>query len=195
MDRIVDQLPPPPEAMEGLPMVTDAIFADENASSGKLSVAVSHTGWQTAQPDEYSTGGTNLLNPGEVEKLWHHWVALSKRGLLLILHWAPPCSSLSKARQRSFLTRVRSAAFPWGLRRLTRKQKAAVRNRNKIALAADSLAWGAHTLLGADITVENPDASFIWQLGLFDWGSHKDFRFSPCMLGDDIAKPTRIMAW
>ena len=63
----------------------------------------------------------------------------------------------------------------------------------EIALAVDSLAWRAHTQRGADVTVENPAASFIWQLGLFERGSPKDFMFSPCMLGDDIAKPARII--
>ena len=53
----------------------------------------------------------------------------------------------------------------------------------------------AHAILGADVTMENPDTSFIWQLGLFDWGTYNDCRFSPCMLNDDIAKPTRIRAW
>ena len=53
----------------------------------------------------------------------------------------------------------------------------------------------AYVFLKANITVENPDSSFIWKVGLFEWGDYKDYRFSPCMLGDEIAKPTRIRAW
>ena len=40
---------------------------------------------------------------------------------------------------------------------------------NHLALAEDALAWDAHSQLGADVTVENPAHSFIWELGLFEW--------------------------
>lgn len=40
--------------------------------------------------------------------------------------------------------------------------------------------------------IENPDDSFIWLLGLFQWPGFRDARFPPCMVGDEIAKPTRV---
>ena len=82
-------------------------------------------------------------------------------------------------------------------RNLTVKQQPTVKHGNDLALITDDLARKAHLLLGADISIENPDSSFIWQLGLFDWGwgVYNDCRFSPCMLNDDITKPTHNRAW
>ena len=124
----------------------------------------------TAQPNDVATGGTNLRNPDDVEALWDSWVQARQGGVHLIIHWAPPCGSLSRARERSFLTRVRSASHPWGLRKLTAKQRKAVDHGNDLALITESLAMRAYVFLKADITVENPDSSFIWKLSLFEWG-------------------------
>ena len=40
--------------------------------------------------------------------------------------------------------------------------------------------------------MENPEPSFLWLLGLFQWPGVIDTAFSPCMLGDALFKPTRI---
>jgi hypothetical protein len=90
---------------------------------------------------------------------------------------------------------VRSAKKPWGLPKLFKKQRILVSEANKLAKAIDALAWRAHCELGADITLENPDPSFIWNLGLYVWPGSTDARFSPCMVGDDIAKPTKVRSW
>ena len=79
-----------------------------------------------------------------------------------------------------------------GVRKLTAKQKRTVNHGNDLALISEDLARKAHFHLGADISIENPDSSFIWQQGLFERGAYIDYRFPPCMLKDDIAKPTRI---
>ena len=93
------------------------------------------------------------------------------------------------------MTRVRSAKKPWGLHNLTKAQNEKVRAANRLAIATDELGWRAHSLLNADISIENPDTSFIWNLGLYVCPGSKDARFSPCMLDDDLAKPTKVRAW
>ena len=189
-------LPRPPEPSE-LPPATciEVRFDEQNAGSGGLTLAVSLKGVMTAQPNDVYTGGTDLHNSADVEALWDSWVHARQRGIHLIIHWAPPCSSMSRATQRSFLTRVRSQSHPWGLRNLTAKQQRTVEPGNDLAIITESLAMKAYVFLRADITIENPDSSFIWKLGLFEWGEYTDYRFSSCMLGDEIAKPTRIRAW
>ena len=117
-------LPRPPEPSE-LPLATctEVCVDEQNAGSGGLTLAVSLKGVMTAQPNDVYTGGTDLRNPADVEALWDSWVQARQRGVYLIIHWAPPCSSMLRARQRSFLTRVRSQSHPWGLRNLTAKQQ------------------------------------------------------------------------
>ena len=104
----------------------------------------------------------------------------------------PTCSTMSRARQRNHLTKVRDAEHPWGIPGLEGVVLEEVQAANRLAIATDELAGKAHTLLNADISVENPADAFIWQLGLFKWPGVQDTVFSPCMLGDDIFKPTRI---
>ena len=99
---------------------------------------------------------------------------------------------MTVARQRSKITQVRSAEEPWGIPGLKASVQADVDDGNQLAQAASDLAWKAHILLGADISIENPADSFIWKLGLFEWGMAYDAVFSPCMIGDTIAKPTRV---
>ena len=67
-----------------------------------------------------------------------------------------------------------------------------VQAASRLATAVDALAWEAHTQLGVDVTIKNPAHSFMWELGLFEWPTGHDAVFPPCMLGDDINKPTRI---
>ena len=65
-----------------------------------------------------------------------------------------------------------------------------------MALATNELAMTAHALLGADVTIEDPDSHLYGNWGSTNGeGAYTDWRFSQCMLGDDIAKPTRIRAW
>ena len=163
-------LPRPPESKgdEGFEAITEVRFDEQNAGSGVLTQAVAFRGVTAARPNDVHTGGTDLRNPADVEALWESWMQARQRGVYLIIHWAPPCSSMSKARQRSFLTRVRSSGHPWGLRKLTAKQKMTAKHGNDLALIIQDLARKAHFHLGADISIENPDSSFIWQLGLFE---------------------------
>lgn len=165
-------LPQPPESPggEGFDAITKVRFDELNSGSVLLTQAVAIRGVRISKPNDVYTSGTGLRNPADVEALWESWVQARQRGVHLIIHWVPPCCSMSKAMQRSFLTRVRSTKRPWGLRNLTVKQKRTAKHGNDLALITEDLARKAHLLLGADITIENPDSSFIGQLGLFEWG-------------------------
>ena len=166
-----------------------------NAGSGNLTAAVIKAGGETMPPNDPQTGGTDLTDTNQVAKLWKEWVRLRDQGYHLIIHFAPTCTTMSKARQRSWKTKVRSAARPWGIWGLSREVNSKVKAANRLAVATDDLAWRAHTELEADVSVENPDLAFLWELGLFAWPTSTDARFSPCMNGDAISKPTRVRSW
>ena len=122
-------------------------FYEENAGSGVLTEAVAFRGVRTAEPNDVYTGGTDLRKPDDVEALWDSWVQARQRGVHLIIHWAPTCGSMSRARQRSFLTRVRSSSLPGALRKLTAKQKRTVKHGNDLALITEDLAHKAYFYL------------------------------------------------
>ena len=96
---------------------------------------------------------------------------------------------MSRARQRNHLTVVRDAEHPWGLPDLEGPVLDEVQAANRLAIATDELAGKAHTLLDADISVENPADSFIWQLGLFKWAGVKDTVFSHACWGTTYSNP------
>ena len=50
---------------------------------------------------------------------------------------------------------------------LKEKAEGEVQAANRLAIATDEIAWKAHTLLDADVSIENPAEAFLWQLGLF----------------------------
>ena len=108
-----------------------------------------------------------------------HWV-------LIFVHLAPPCSTFSKARDRSGRTRVRSYDHPEGF-----NQTPKVVEGNIIARAAIDFARWAHRVLEATVTFENPDRSYMWLFGRFLFGSpseYRDFRMSYCRYGTSYQK-------
>ena len=110
------------------------------------------------------------------------------------VHLAPPCSTFSKARDRSSKTRVRFMANPGGF--WPRGSK--VREGNLIARRAIELARWLREELGASITFENPDQSYLWLYGEHWFGSSKrfrDIRMSYCMFGKAYQKNTRFRVW
>ena len=84
---------------------------------------------------------------------------LHNKGYHLIMHFAPTCSTMTRARQRCELTRVRDAEHPWGIPGLKGKNLRDVNAANDLAVATDYLAGKAHSMLNADISVENPEPS------------------------------------
>ena len=95
------------------PRPTLNIFIEMNAGSGTLTAEVRRAGGNTAKPDDPKSGGTDLTDPVQVEALWQSWVDLREQGYHLVIHFAPTCSTMSVARQRNELSRVRDAEHPW----------------------------------------------------------------------------------
>ena len=120
------------------------VFIELMAGSGTLTVAVRYAGVRTETPNEARDGGTDLLDPAQVQRLWDSWVELKRQGYHLIISFAPPCCSMTRACRRNWRTRVRSAAMPWGLPDLSPKNQENVEHGNQMAIATDSLA-GRHT--------------------------------------------------
>ena len=73
-----------------------------------------------------------------------------------------------------------------------------VREGHLIARWAIELARWLREGLGADITIENPDKSYLWLYGEPWFGSSKifrDIRMSYCMFGEVYQKNTRFRVW
>ena len=116
------------------PLRRRILFLELFAGSGGLTKAVKAAGLRTLTADEASTGGTNFLNAADVERLndaLRRRVRISKRrgrvphlrksrNWQLVVHLAPPCSTFSRARDRSHRTRVRSMRQPSGIRPVSR---------------------------------------------------------------------------
>ena len=173
-------------------MQAPAIFVEVFAGRGLLSQAVSEHGITTVV-DEAAEGGTNFLDAVEVEELKGRLESYLDEGRGVALHLAPPCSTFSRARDRSKRTRLRSSKYPAGLPDC----KGAVVDANIIALAAYDLArWAAGR--GALVSMENPRRSYLWEFLESErpQGDHGiDSYFCACMHGADYRKETTVRCW
>ena len=108
------------------------------------------------------------------------------------MHLAPPCSSFSRARDRSMKTKLRSSDYPGGLPELCADSAAIVSQANRIAENAWSLACFCGKELGAVTLVENPASSYLWPLvdsmGTEGADRATDFCISCCMFGAPYQK-------
>ena len=118
-----------------------AVFFECFAGAGNLSAELATYGVQVVV-DEVAQGGTNFLDELAVSKLQENIERQVASGLRVALHLAPPCSTFSRARDRSRKTRLRSAEFPAGLPRCADQ----VKDANSVALAAFDLAVWASQL-------------------------------------------------
>jgi hypothetical protein len=169
----------------------DVIFVEVFAGSGVLTDAVKVRGIKTRDPDDAATGGTDFTRLGDVESLRAELADLQASGTKIMLHLAPPCSTFSRARDRSWRTRLRSLKHPQGIPGRAKFTKSA----NLIARRTLDLAeWAAD--LGMAVSIENPKASYIWSY--LDFNEECKFRdaiFSPCRFGSIYRKPTRVRCW
>ena len=90
------------------------IFLEIFAGDATLSRAVKGRGVPTLLPDEVRHGGTTFLLKKEIEQLLDNCRGLLEYGRQLMLHLAPPCSSFSRARDRSAKTKLISSARTCG---------------------------------------------------------------------------------
>ena len=171
---------------------SDMIFIEFFAGSAGLSAAVAAKGLRCGEPQDVDYGGADFseLNDVQAVKAWLH--ELRANGLSLLLHFAPPCSTFSRARDRSWRTRLRSSARPQGLF----GKGAACKKANLIARnTLDLIEWAVDELY-AKVTLENPETSYLWSYLDFRedlW--YEDVVFSPCMFGGETFKPTKVRSW
>jgi hypothetical protein len=121
----------PEQADEGL--VSAVFFAEFFAGGAKLTDSLRKAGVRCRAPDDLEAGGTDFADSSQVRKLREELRALRTSDLRIMLHFAPPCSTYSRARDRSDATRLRSTEYPGGLPELSLSQQADVDAANRIA--------------------------------------------------------------
>ena len=168
------------------------VFIEFFAGQGGLTAAVSKLGIECDLPHDVADGGADFSKDDDVNTVKDWLGTWRASGYSLILHFAPPCSTFSRARDRSWKTRLRSTQRPQGLM----GKGAACKTANKIARNTLNVVEWAVDELHARVTVENPQSSYLWLYLDFREGLwYEDVIFSPCMFGSDFFKPTRVRAW
>ena len=167
-------------------------FIEFFAGSGHLTQAVAKAGVPTDPPNDLATGGMDFENLDDFERMKKYLAELSASGVRLMLHFAPPCATFSRARDRSWKTRLRSTQRPQGLL----GRAAQCRSANVVARRTLDLLEYAVEELGAAASMENPRSSYMWSFLEFNDGlAYDDFVFSPCRFGASYMKPTRVRCW
>jgi hypothetical protein len=147
-------------AEEGL--ISSIYFAEFFAGSARLTDTLRKAGVRCRDPDDLESGGTDFEDASQVRKVREELRALRTGDLRLILHLAIPCSTFSRARDRSDATRLRSSKRPGGREDLSPAQQAIVDAANRIADHAWDLAVWAAKELKAVVVIENPKMSHLW---------------------------------
>ena len=172
----------------------DVLFVEFFAGEGRLSSEVAKAGVPTWAPNDVATGGTDFTSVQAVEDLRSDLLSWSRAGAHLVLHFAPPCATFSRARDRSQLTRLRSPAHVSGLPGCEDR----VAEANLIADRTKDLAEWAAAELKAVVTIETPESSYLWDY----WGKGEvpgvkveDITFSQCHFGTAYRKNTRLRCY
>ena len=163
------------------------VFIELFAGKGSLTRAVGKY-VSTLPPEDLDLGGTDFTDLAAVRHLWDHWQRLSDNGYLLLFHVAPPCASFSRARDRSYRTRLRSSSALSGLYpddETTQTGNTIARN---IAASVDFL-----VSLGASGSWEQPAGSYMLPY-LDSIGALRSARdavvLHQCLFGRPFRKPT-----
>jgi hypothetical protein len=147
---------------------------------------------RTAPPNDVATGGFDLGSRAGLDQAKDYLKELSEWTETLMVHLAPPCSTFSRARDRSWKTRLRSKDRPQGPPSCGPWCSTA----NKVARHSLELAEFAHGELKAVVTLENPHSSYLWgYLAPTEMLPYRDVVYSPCALGGSLRKPTRVRCW
>ena len=155
-------------------------FLEFFAGSGALTQAMELAGVPVDPPNDLADGGVDFGKLHEVEALKSYVADLSASGVNLMIHVAPPCATFSRARDRSWRTRLRSSQRPQGLVGLGWWCKEA----NKVARHTLDFVEFCARDLGACVTMENPSTSYLWSFLQFDPKlPFDDVVFSPCKFG------------
>ena len=105
--------------------------------------------------------------------------------------WARPALPFSRARDRSFRTRLRSTAQPWGLFQHPTSQL------GNIFAYRSAFAVRVFLELGGSGSIENPASSYLWQVldELLEGLECTDTFYHQCRFGSPFKKPTRLRVW
>jgi hypothetical protein len=168
------------------------LFCEFFAGEGALTSAMSKAGVPVRSPDDLAGGGTDFQDKQAVDEVRRELGALVTSGVKLMVHFAPPCSTFSRARNRSGRTRLRSDEFPQGFPRCQDKcHSANLIARNTLDLAEWLVREGK-----AAVSIENPESSMLWAYLDFDPELEMtDVTFSACMFGPPYQKHTRLRCW
>ena len=168
------------------------LFCEFFAGEGALTSAVTAAGVPARSPEDLAGGGVDFSDKSAVDALRPEFEELSASGVKCVVHFAPPCSTFSRARDRSSWTRLRSGAFPGGMpKRTPHTHTANLVARNTLDLAE----WLVRDL-GMAVSIENPERSYLWLfLDFSDGLPFVDATFSACMFGTCSQKNTRLRCW
>ena len=166
-------------------------FVELFAGAGPLTAAVRATGVPCLAPQDIEHGGADLADDDQFEQLLDLWRHSCAQGLLPIFHMGTPCSSFSRARDRSARTRIRSPQHPWGLFPHPASQlgnQLAIRSACCVRLFLE---------LGGTGSIENPASSYIWPVldELLGDLESVDIFYHQCRFGSPFKKPTRLRVW
>ena len=131
----------------------------------------------------------DLLDDGQYENMLKHWGGLLKTFDKIIFHMGTECTSLSRVRDRSVRTRLRSMTKPWGLDRNNPK---VIEGNRLVIRTAHMVRWILSR--GGAGSIENPARSYLWTLlaQLLPNIACQDVLFSACMFGAPWLKPTML---
>ena len=174
-------------------------FVELFAGEGTLTQAMRDLGIACEPPNDLAHGGTDFGSKAQVARLKSRLQVLHMSGKKLIIHLAPPCSTFSRARDRSDSTRLRSSSHPAGLAWLQPDRLQITGEANRIAwLAFDFAAWAAE-VLGAVVSLENPTGSYIWPWSTLQkdlpTSTFEDAVVSQCLFGAPYRKNTTFRLW
>jgi hypothetical protein len=168
------------------------IFIEFFAGEGGLTCTMKKRGVKCWDANDAASGGVDFEVEVELTELKSLLRDLRTDGHRFAIHFAPPCCTFSRARDRSRATQLRSTKHPGGLPGLDAGQRKIVASANRIALNAFDLAvWAARDLQAA-ITFENPATSYIWAFLLSSRPRFQvnwvDIKLSQCHFGTPYRK-------
>ena len=173
----------------GAASCSPALFLEVFSGAGDLTKAMARVKVDCLEPQDYSSGGVDFSNCREVEELWEVWRSRARGGNRLFFHFAPPCNTFSRARDRSVKTRLRSSSRPAGLY----PEHPATKLAN---LVADNTLRSIKFLveeLGAQGTLEQPAGSYLASyFDLVEWLGLEttSTTLHQCWYGRPYKKPT-----
>ena len=132
------------------------------------------------------------MDEPQVRRMWLEWKTWADSGTQIIFHFAPPCATFSRARDRSVRTRLRSTLHPEGIPPI----KPRALEGNRIAASAALCIQFLVNECGAQGTLENPALSYLWpfleQTQILAKLDVQETIFHQCRFGAPYKKPTRL---